>query len=237
MVPGLDIGMEYYYKYLFKKRLKALYGFDYEQAKKALNETNIFDQTNKELKDLNLGSLGVMNDEEINLIEKEEKVNNMDGANNINMDTEKDEEKKNFSNEKNKDTSNIGKNVGSVIRGLAEVGGIIVKSLPEAGEITIETGAVVARTGISAGLKFASWILLPITCIGFGTWSFIKIKKDCKAILTKFEKASPILKFETLYVYISSFKKAISHLKIIGQQIIKDDQEENKDDQEEYNYN
>ena len=102
MVPGLDIGMEYYYKYLFKKRLKALYGFDYEQAKKALNETNIFDQTNKELKDLNLGSLGVMNDEEINLIEKEEKVNNMDGANNINMDTEKDEEKKIFQMKKTK---------------------------------------------------------------------------------------------------------------------------------------
>ena len=38
MVPGLDIGMEYYYKYLFKEKLKSLYGFDYEQAEKVLNK-------------------------------------------------------------------------------------------------------------------------------------------------------------------------------------------------------
>ena len=36
MIPGVDIGMEYYYKYLFKKKLKALYGFDYDQAEEAL---------------------------------------------------------------------------------------------------------------------------------------------------------------------------------------------------------
>ena len=33
-VPGLDIGMEYYYRYKFKEKLKHLYGFDYEKAEK-----------------------------------------------------------------------------------------------------------------------------------------------------------------------------------------------------------
>ena len=33
MIPGVDIGMEYFYKKKFKKKLKALYGFDYNIAK------------------------------------------------------------------------------------------------------------------------------------------------------------------------------------------------------------
>ena len=33
-IPGLDIRMEYYYRYLFKEKLKSLYGFDCVQAGK-----------------------------------------------------------------------------------------------------------------------------------------------------------------------------------------------------------
>ena len=32
MVPGLDIGMEYLYKNLFKEKLKSLYGFNYDKT-------------------------------------------------------------------------------------------------------------------------------------------------------------------------------------------------------------
>ena len=32
LIPGLDIGMEYYYRHKFKEKLKSLYGFDYEKA-------------------------------------------------------------------------------------------------------------------------------------------------------------------------------------------------------------
>ena len=191
MLPGLDIGMEYFYKYLFKKRLKALYDFDYDQVKKALNETNIINQAITQDKDLEDAK---NDDEENNCIN-----NSKDGDNNISMDIE----------EQNK----IVKHTGSIIRGLAEVGEIILKDLP---------------AGFSAGLKLSSWILLPISCIGFGAWSTIKVNNECKIILTKFEKASPILIFETLYAYVSSIRGAISHLKILGQQIIKDDQNENQ---------
>ena len=33
-VPGLDIGMEYFYRKKFKEKLKSLYGFDYDKAEK-----------------------------------------------------------------------------------------------------------------------------------------------------------------------------------------------------------
>ena len=37
MVPFFDMGFEYIYRYKFLKKLKTLYGFDYEEAKKVLN--------------------------------------------------------------------------------------------------------------------------------------------------------------------------------------------------------
>ena len=40
MIPGLDIGLEYYYKYLFKQKLKSLYSFDYDKAIYELNIKN-----------------------------------------------------------------------------------------------------------------------------------------------------------------------------------------------------
>ena len=38
MITGVYIGFEYYYKNLFKKKLKSLYGFDYDSANEVLNE-------------------------------------------------------------------------------------------------------------------------------------------------------------------------------------------------------
>ena len=37
-IPALDIGMEYYYRKIFKEKLKFLYGFDYEQAQNELEK-------------------------------------------------------------------------------------------------------------------------------------------------------------------------------------------------------
>ena len=37
-IPALDIGMEYYYRKIFKEKLKFLYGFDYEQAQNAIGK-------------------------------------------------------------------------------------------------------------------------------------------------------------------------------------------------------
>ena len=162
MVPGFDIGMEYYYKYLFKNKLKALYGFDFQEAKSIV-------------------------------IQEEE--------------------------------SNAGRNAGAFMRGLGEVGGVVIKALPQVENITVETGVVISRGVVSAGLKAASWILLPITCIGFGTWSFFKVQKDCNNILDIFGKAFYPLRFETLYKYATSFKIAISNLKFISQKLIQDEEE------------
>ena len=41
MVPGLDIGIDYYYRKIFKDRLKALYGFDYDLAEESLKDKKI----------------------------------------------------------------------------------------------------------------------------------------------------------------------------------------------------
>ncbi len=82
------------------------------------------------------------NDETDTLIDKEnDTINDMD--NNKKEEKPKKEEKKSEDDE----IKNAGKNAGSIKRG------IVVKALTEAG---VETGAVVARAGISAGLKIAS---------------------------------------------------------------------------------
>jgi len=155
------------------------------------------------------------NDETDNLIDK--------GNNNINdMGNSKKEGKSKKEEKMSEDDEikNAGKNTGSIIRGLYEVGGVVVNALPSAG---VETGAVVARAGISVGFKIASWVLLPVTCIAFGTWSSIKVHSDCEKILNTFEKASSPLILETLYEYAKSIKDSIGYLKIIDVNKIKED--------------
>ena len=107
------------------------------------------------------------------------------------------------------DSNNIGKNTTSIIKG----GSII-------------SGTVVVRTGVSVGIKAVSWALLPVTCIAFGTWSLIKVDKDCKTMLELF-KGAYSLRFKTLNAYIKSFRKAIDYLKSKGAKIIEEDLKEN----------
>ena len=250
MLPGVDIGMEYFYKNKFKTKLKSLYGFNYDEAKeivekekKKKEEAKI--QEEKKIKEdkeykLNEGNYSInsfslegdeYNEEMISLKEKQNFKFNDQDYNKRTNNTKKEEE--NIESEINKEINNKGKNTSSVIRVIFEVGGVIVKSLPTAGEITLESGAIVARAGISAGLKIASWVFLPLTCVAFGTWSFFKVKKDCKKILEIFTKAFTPLRFDTLFNYIRAFRFAIAYLKIIGEKIIKDSNEEVEEEEEE----
>ena len=74
MIPGLDIGMEYFYKNKFKCKLKALYGFDYDQAKKIVKGESQYklDETININKSKLSYSYGV-NEEEFKLIEEKQK--------------------------------------------------------------------------------------------------------------------------------------------------------------------
>ena len=234
MVPGLDIGMEYYYRSLFQQKLKSLYNFDYDKAIKALKENNIFDE-----KQDNISEIGKNDDDSMNK-EENNKTNNVTHENNnANENGEadnlikKDDLDNNKKEEKSKKESedieikNAGKIAGSTIRGIGEVVGIALKALPE-------TGSIAARASISAGLKLTSWILLPITCIGFGSWSLVKVKNDCNKILNTFEKASPLLIYETVLGYVESIEKTIEYFKTIGKNKNPDDekkQKEEKDDE------
>ena len=99
----------------------------------------------------------------------------------------------------------------------------------------METGAVISRIGISSGLKIVSWAFLPITCIGFGTWSVLKVHKDCQKILKIYEEAFTPLKFETLLAYVKSYRLILRNLELIGKKLIEEDEEEDDDEDEDKN--
>ena len=54
LVPGVDIGMEYYYRYLFEKKLKQLYGFNYEEAEISISRNNSVSIDNENNSDIEL---------------------------------------------------------------------------------------------------------------------------------------------------------------------------------------
>ena len=188
MIPGLDIGMEYFYRNKFKEKLKSLYGFDYASAEKIkdnynklinqkgqitekeieyiLNEGNITSGEEKynSVDDLNISRDCTLDDIKLNMINEQKKItftyDDFDKRSNNEKIKESEIESK-ISNE----IDNATKNAGSIIRGIGEVGSVMLKALPTAGEITLESGAIAARAGISIGIKVVSWVFLPITCI------------------------------------------------------------------------
>ena len=214
MLPGVDILMEYFYRKKFKEKLKHLYGFDYDKAQKFLNNENLSNDKASQFTEDDFDTRSS------NIKLEESKI-----------ETEIDEE-----------VTNKGRNTGSIIRGAGEIGGIIIKALPtagtvatEAGTIAVEAGTIgtkvattIARGAVSTGLKIASWVLLPVTCIAFGTWSCINVHKDCHKILDIFDAAFTPLRFETLFAYVQSFRTAINYLENIVQKIIEDDEKENE---------
>ena len=234
MIPGVDIGFEYFYKKKFKNKLKALYGFDYNKAQNVDNKEKTT-QEEKEIlltkeeyliSDSDISQLFNNSDEEIDL-DNQSIIYDDENYDKRTNNTKKEEAK--IESEIKNGISNVGKNTSSIVRGVGEICSIVLNALPTAGEITLETGTIVARTGISIGLKVASWALLPVTCIAFGSWSLIKVHNDCNKILEIFKKAFTPLRFETLFIYTKTFRKAIQYLELIGQKLIKEDEENNND--------
>ena len=99
-VPGLDIGMEYYYRHLFKEKLKYLYGFDFNEAVKYTNQK---DEIKK--------SFSI-------------DLDNMDTKE---LDTRREnlqKEKNKIKDEINKEVKNKGRNFSTLVRGTGQAGGI-----------------------------------------------------------------------------------------------------------------
>ena len=119
-IPFFDMGMEYYYRNQFKEKLKNLYGYDYETAKKVLKE--IIKEKEEKMKKLEEGDI-----ELINLIENEDKKQKIP--------------QNNKKEEKDSEYSNKGRNFGGIIRGLIDSGHIIIKIIESGGRL-IFTGVV-----------------------------------------------------------------------------------------------
>ena len=199
MLPIIDIGMEYFYKNKFKTKLKSLYGFNYDKEQESVEEEKKKKEGTKiqEEKKIEEDKEYILNEENFSINsfsfernEYYEEMISLKGKQNFKFNdqdydkrtnnTKKEEE--NIESEINNKINNTGKNTSSIFRGIFETGGVIVKFMPTAGEITLESGAIVVRTGVSAGLKIASWVFLPLTCTAFGIWSLAKVRKDCKKI-------------------------------------------------------
>ena len=195
--------MEYFYRFKFKEKLKHLYGFDLDKAEKI--------SSIKEENKIISSSTTTENDSNKR-------------SNNIESEEKKIDEKL------EKELNNKARNTSSIIRGIAEIGGVIIKSLPT---ITTEADSAIARGILSTGFKAVSWVLLPVTCVAFGTWSCVYVLKDCMKILVIFDKAFTPLIFETLMAYIKSYRSAIDYLENIVKKIIEDDERENEENEEE----
>ena len=103
-VPGLDIGMEYYYRHLFKKKLKYLYGFDFNEAAKYSNPNNE--------------------------IEKNFSLTSYDDMDTISKDARKEnlkKEKNKIKDEIKKEIKNKGTNFSTLVRGTARLEELLFK--------------------------------------------------------------------------------------------------------------
>ena len=223
IVPGLDVGMEYYYRYLFIQKLKKLYGYDENEAKEATKKNSINEKP--EIQDQDGKNKDSINDsEENNNSNSDKEVRKLkDQADKSkNLNTKKKEEKK-IESKINTTIDNSAKNFGSFLRVISEAGGAAIKIIPE-------TGSIAARVTINSGVKVVSWALLPITCIGFGAWSVVKVDKDCTEMINIFHEAFISQKLKTLLQYVKSIRKAVKHLDDLSKRIIEGSQEEKKNE-------
>ena len=117
-VPGLDIGMEYYYRHLFKKKLKYLYGFDFNEAAKYSNPNNEIE------KNFSLASY-----DDMDTILKDARKENLK------------KEKNKIKDEIKKEIKNKGRNFSTLVRGTGQAGGIAV----QVGEVASQFAIVKSR--------------------------------------------------------------------------------------------
>ena len=205
-VPGVDIGMEYYYRYLFEKKLKQLYGFNYKEAEISISRNNsvsIDNENNSEIEVVNNRtprgySMQMDNINNNSIIEPTDQR-----SNSVNISNNMKKQEKKIDKHIDNQVSNKIRNVSAITGAIGEAGELFVGI---SGEIILEVGAQT--------LCFA---LLPITCIVFGALSCYNIHKDCMIMLNIFEKAFTPLKFKTLLGYIQSFQQAIEYLEKISE--------------------
>ena len=230
-LPIFDIGFEYFYRHLFKNKLKYLYGFDYEEANQSLLE--------EENEKLNQEGI---NNKAININQNETQI-----------EEKIDQDVNNIGRNASAGIRGAGEVAGIVIKALPTAGQAVLETstviskvtttvLSTTTQIGIEVGStgakvavevvsttskvvtetastvtkVAVKTGIASGLKIASWVMLPVTCIAFGIWSCVNVHKDCHKILDIFDKAFTPLRFKTLLNYIESYLKAIKYLEEIS---------------------
>jgi hypothetical protein len=115
-IPFFDMGMEYYYRYKFKEKLKNLYGYDYEMAKEILKKVIKDKAERMEKEDI----------ETMKLIEKDNKK----------TENSKNNEKE----EQDTEYSNKGRNFAGFIRGLYNSGSFIVKLIESGGRAILSGG-------------------------------------------------------------------------------------------------
>ena len=150
-VPGLDIGMEYFYRKKFKEKLKYLYGFDYEKAEKFVKE-NLNTKNNKN----QINGVDKTNDNKITVFEEELNYTREDldeRSENIKL------EESHIDLKIEEEVINVGRNTGAVLRGAGEIGGIVLKALPTAGATAAEVGLEVGAGIKNSKLGFISYYL------------------------------------------------------------------------------
>ena len=112
ILPGADIGMEYYYRNLFKDKLKSIYGFDYEEAERESISLN--------------NKLIINDDENSSFIEKKSEKNI--------------KKMKEIDNKIDKEVGNVKRNLFSIGKGLLTVGSIGVRAMGSIGVRAISIG-------------------------------------------------------------------------------------------------
>ena len=212
--------MEYYYRHLFEKKLKQLYGFNHKEAEISISRNNSVSIDNENNSDIEL----INNRTSIDHIIQVDNINNNsiidpidyrnnskiisnNGKTSVNLNNMEKQEKK-IDEHIDNQVSNKVRNVNTITSAIGQAGELFVGI---SGEIILEVGAQT--------LCFA---LLPITCIVFGALSCYNIHKDCMIMLNIFEKAFTPLKFKTLLGYIQSFQQAIEYLEKISKKFVKD---------------
>ena len=198
-IPFLDMLSETGYRYFFKRKLKVLYGFEYEEAQRNSGVKNSV------LEDKN------MNEEELKL----KAVDNIYINNNDQMTQIFDQE--NFENLKGNNTKKLEKNINEEINDKCNK---IKNYLMNTGKRSLDIAVPLAEYTIKQGFKTVSCIFLPITMIGSGIWSIYNINKDCQKYLDIFDKAFTPLRFKVLDNYINAFIEVIDDLSNKGKKLV-----------------
>ena len=113
LIPALDIGMEYLYRNLFQKKLKNLYGFDYDTAQKYADKEIVSDSPLNDNKESN------------DVIRTDTKINNIKEA------------EKNIDKNINKEVNNKTRNIISGIRGAGQAGEVAGQVLQITAQIAL----------------------------------------------------------------------------------------------------